>query len=150
MELKIEEASIRLLDDLYEVEKQCFEEEAFSKQQIGFLLGDYSAVSFVARVNSRIAGFIIGRIDLIRNQPVGHIMTIDVVPDFRRRGIGRRLMLEIESIFREKGARECRLEARLGNVAALKLYERLGYKKIAVLKNYYGKTHGIYLRKRPL
>ncbi|MCW4009663.1 MAG: GNAT family N-acetyltransferase [Candidatus Bathyarchaeota archaeon] len=150
MDLKIEDASIRILDDLYEIEKQCFDDEAFSKQQIGYLLADYNAVGFVARVNGEIAGFIIGRIELIRNQPVGHIMTVDVLPFHRRRGIGRRLMLEIEAIFKQKGAKECRLEAREGNVAALKLYGRLGYKNVAVLKNYYGQTHGVYLRKNPL
>jgi ribosomal-protein-alanine N-acetyltransferase len=150
MDLKIEDASIRLLDELYEIEKQCFKEEAFSKQQIGFLLEDYNGISLVARVNGEVAGFIIGRIDLIRSQPVGHIMTIDVALLYRRKGIGQRLMLETEALFRQKGAKECRLEVREGNVDALRLYQKLGYKKVAVLDHYYGEAHGLYLRKTPL
>jgi ribosomal protein S18 acetylase RimI-like enzyme len=56
-------------------------------------------------------------------------------------------MQEIEKIFKEKGANACRLEVREDNVAALNLYKKLGYKKIAKLKNYYGNAHGIYLKK---
>jgi ribosomal protein S18 acetylase RimI-like enzyme len=33
------------------------------------------------------------------------------------------------------------------NIAALGLYRKLGYEKIAKLKSYYGKANGIYLRK---
>jgi ribosomal-protein-alanine N-acetyltransferase len=150
MELKIEDASTRLLDSLYEVEKLCFKEEAFSKQQIGYLLADYNAISLIARVDIEIVGFIIGRIDLIRNQHIGHIMTIDVKPLFRRKGIAQRLLMEIEALFKQKGAEECRLEVREGNIAALSLYQKLGYEKVAVLENYYGESHGLYLRKNPL
>ncbi len=150
MKLKIEDATIRLLDPLCEIERQCFKEEAFSKQQIGYLLADYNAISFVARVNDEIVGFIIGRIDLILNQPVGHIMTIDVLPLCRRKGIAQRLLLETEALFKQKGAEECRLEVREGNIAAYNLYLKLGYKKIATLDHYYGEANGLYLRKNPL
>jgi len=147
MEITIETATIRMLNVLYEIEKQCFKEEAFSKQQIGYLLLDYNGISLTAKVIGEVAGFIIGRIDFVRNQPVGHVMTIDVLPACRRQGIGERLMVELEAILKQKGARECRLEVRENNVAALGLYQKLGYRKVAVLENYYGAAHGLYLRK---
>jgi ribosomal protein S18 acetylase RimI-like enzyme len=150
MNVIIEDANIRLLGELYEIEKQCFDEEAFSKQQIGYLLEDYNAVSFVARVDEEIAGFIIGRVDLIRNRPVGHIMTIDVAPNYRRKKVAQKLMLETEAVFKTKGAKECRLEVRENNVTALSLYIKLGYEKISLLEHYYGEAHGYYLRKVPL
>jgi ribosomal protein S18 acetylase RimI-like enzyme len=150
MNVTIEDANIRLLGELYEIEKECFEEEAFSKQQIGYLLEDYNAVSLVGRVDGIIAGFIIGRVDLIRNCPVGHIMTIDVAPNYRRKEIAQKLMLEIEAIFKTKGATECRLEVRENNVAAIGLYMKLGFEKISLLEHYYGEAHGYYLRKVPL
>jgi ribosomal protein S18 acetylase RimI-like enzyme len=130
-----------------EIEKQCFKEEAFSKQQISYLLTDYNSVSLVARVDGLIAGFVIGRVDVEPDLITGHIMTLDVVPACRRQGIAQRLMLEVEEIFRQKKVREIRLEAREGNLAALELYAKLGYKKISRLQNYYGSSHGIYLSK---
>ena len=147
MNVVIEDASIRLLDELYEIEKQSFKEEAFSKQQIGYLLADYNSVSLAAKVKGEVAGFIIGRIDLMNNRPVGHIMTIDVAPKFRRRGIAQRLMTETEVLLEQKGAKEIRLEDRESNEMALGLYLKLGYKKISKLEHYYGKAHGLYLRK---
>jgi ribosomal-protein-alanine acetyltransferase len=135
------------LDRLYKIEIECFEKEAFTKQQIASLLKDYNSISLIAKVNSEIIGFIIGMIYYERNAQVGHILTIDVTPAYRRKGVAQKLLQEIEKIFKEKGSRECRLEVREDNIAALGLYQKLGYKKIAKLQNYYGNAHGIYLKK---
>ncbi len=147
MEVTIKDASVRMLDDLYAIEQHCFHEEAFSKQQIDYLLADYNTLSLVANVNGEVAGFIIGRIDLVRNKPIGHIMTIDVALRFRRKGIARRLMLEIEALFSLKGVLEIELEVREGNSAAIALYEKMGYRLVSKLENYYGAAHGFYFRK---
>ena len=147
MQTTIEDASIKMLDELFEIEKQSFEEEAFSKQQIGYLLTDYNAISLVARVDGKIAGFIISEIELVRNLRVGHIMTVDVAVAFRRKGIATRLMLESENILTDRGVSEIRLEVREANEAAIRLYEKLGYKRVSKLDNYYGKEHGLYFRK---
>ena len=136
-----------MLSELCEIEKKCFKEEAFSRQQISYLLSEYNAISLIARVDGEIEGFIIGRIDLVRNQPIGHIMTVDVAPNFRRKGIGTKLMLEIEAYFKQKDVKECLLEVREGNYAAQGLYIKIGYQKVAMLENYYGKINGLYLRK---
>jgi ribosomal-protein-alanine acetyltransferase len=147
MKVKIEDASIRFLDNFYEIEKKCFEREAFTKQQIAYLLTDYNAIGLVARVNGEIAGFVIGRIDIVRNAPFGHILTIDIAPSYRQRGIAQRLLRKIEAIFKERGIKECRLEVREDNVAALNLYQKLGYKEVGKLEKYYGDAPGLYLKK---
>jgi len=147
MPIIIEDASITNLDRLYEIEIECFEREAFTKQQIAHLLTDYNSISLVAKVNGEIIGFIIGMVYFERNSLVGHIFTIDVSPTYRRKGIAQRLLQEIEKIFKEKGVKACHLEVREDNIAALSLYQKLGYKKVARLKNYYGNAHGVYLRK---
>jgi ribosomal-protein-alanine acetyltransferase len=147
MRIKVEDASVRFLDKFYEIEKQCFELEAFTKQQIAYLLTDYNAIGLVARVNGEIAGFVIGRIDVERNMPFGHILTVDIEPSHRRKGIAQKLLREIEAIFIERGIKECRLEVREDNVAASNLYQKLGYKKVGKLEKYYGDAHGLYLKK---
>jgi ribosomal-protein-alanine acetyltransferase len=147
MAIKIEDASIRLLGKFYEIEKQCFGQEAFTKQQLTYLLTAYNAIGLAARVNSEIAGFAIARVDIGRNTSFGHILTVDIAPAYRRQGIAQKLLQEIETIFREKGIRECRLEVREDNVAALNLYQKLGYKKVGKLEKYYGEAHGLYLQK---
>ncbi len=147
MTITVEDASIRYLDRLYEIEMECFEKEAFTKQQIAYLLNDYNSISLVAKENEKIVGFIIGRIHVERKSLIGHILTIDISPAHRRKGIAVKLLQEIERIFKEKGVKVCHLEVREDNVAALSLYQKSGYKKIGRLENYYENAHGIYLRK---
>jgi ribosomal-protein-alanine acetyltransferase len=144
----IEDASIRNLDRLYHIERECFKEEAFSREQIASLLADYDTISLIAKGNGEAIGFVIGMIHFERNATIGHILTIDVSPTYRQRGIATKLLVEIERIFKKKEIQTCSLEVREDNSAALSLYQKLGYERIGKLKNYYGKAaDGIYLRK---
>jgi ribosomal-protein-alanine acetyltransferase len=147
MNTEIESATIKLLDRLYEIEKQSFQREAFSKKQISYLLTDYNAISLVARTNGEIVGFAIGRMDVARGTPYGHVLTLETLPSHRRRGIAQKLMKQMEFLFREKGAEEIRLEVREDNMAAICLYQKLGYRKIGKLERYYGDAHGLYFKK---
>lgn len=147
MALTIEKASIEHLDRLYEIELKCFEREAFTKQQIGYMLTDSNSMSLVSRVKGQIVGFVIGKTYVNKKSATGRILTIDVSPEHRRKGIGQRLLQEIEKSFKDRGIKTCCLEAREDNVAALSLYQKFGYKKVGKLENYYGNAHGIHLRK---
>jgi len=150
MDIEIKYASIRLLDELYEIEKQSFMLEVFSKHQIANLLTDYNAVSLAARVKGELAGFIIGQIEAENNVLVGHIITVDVAPGYQRFGIAQKLLFELEDVFKQKGIGECRLEVREDNIAALNLYLKAGYEKVGKLENYYPTAHGLFLKKKLL
>ena len=84
MEVKIETATIKLLDKLYQIEEQCFDQEAFTKRQIAYLLTDYNTIALVAKADSDIAGFIIAQVEVEENTEFGHIITINVAPNYRR------------------------------------------------------------------
>ncbi len=56
-----------------------------------------------------------------------HIATIATHPDFRRQGIGEKLMIEALLAAREEGARRAFLEVRASNAAAQALYEKYGF-----------------------
>ena len=147
MEIKIVTATIKLLDQLYAIEEQCFDEEAFSKRQIAYLLTDYNTIALAAKDNEAIAGFIIAQIEVEDNVEFGHIVTLNIPPTYRRKHVASRLLREIEGMFKERGISECRLEVREDNHAAIKLYQALGYQTVGKLERYYGKKHGLYLKK---
>jgi ribosomal-protein-alanine N-acetyltransferase len=147
MEIRIETASIKLLDKLFKIEEQCFDQEAFTKHQIAYLLSDYNTIALAAKVENEIAGFIIGQIEIENDTLFGHIITINVVPAFRKKGIGSKMLQEMEVILKQKGIGECHLEVREDNSSALKLYKNNGYQKIGILEKYYGKAHGLCLKK---
>jgi len=147
MGIEIETATIRNLDRLYDIEKQSFQKEAFTKQEIAYLLTDYNAIGLAARIDGEIVGFAIGRIDVARGTPYGHILTIEALPSQRRKGVAEKLLKNLEVLFKEKGAKESRLEVREDNTAAISLYQKLGYKRVGKLERYYGDAHGLYLKK---
>jgi len=147
MEKKFETAPLNQLDRFFEIEDHCFNQEAFTKRQIAYLLTDYNTIALVAKADSDIAGFVIAQEEIENNILYGHIITINVAPTYRRKGIATKLLKEIEDIFKQKGITECHLEVREDNKAALKLYQNSEYQKIGRLEKYYGKTHGLYLKK---
>jgi ribosomal-protein-alanine N-acetyltransferase len=146
MEIKVETASIRLLDSLYRIEEQCFDEEAFSKRQIAYLLTDYNTIALVAKANTDIAGFIIAQVEADEVE-YGHIVTLNVSENHRHRGVATRLLQEMGDLLKQRGISEIRLEVREDNHAAIKLYHKLGYQTMCKLERYYGKKHGLYLKK---
>jgi ribosomal-protein-alanine acetyltransferase len=146
MEVKIETATIKLLDALYRIEEQCFSEEAFSKRQIAYLLTDYNTIALVAKNGVDIAGFIIAQVETDDSE-FGHIITLNVAPNFRHKNVASKLLEEIESLLKQRGINQCRLEVREDNNAAIKLYHKRGYQTIGKLERYYGKKHGLYLKK---
>lgn len=147
MQIILEEASIHHLNKLCQIEKECFNKEVFTKQQIAYLLNNHNSVGIIAKINKEIAGFIIGKIEIDGKTLVGHILTIDVSLLHRRKGVAQRLLREIEMLLKKKGVKTCKLEVREDNIVALKLYEKLGYKKLVKIENYYSGNHGVLLRK---
>ena len=147
MEVKIETATLRLLDQLYKIEEKCFDQEAFSKRQIAYLLTDYNTIALAAKTNNDMAGFIIAQVEVEENTEFGHIITINVAPNFRRQKIATKMLHEIESLLKQKGISECRLEVREDNHVAIKLYQTLGYQTVGKLERYYGTKHGLYFKK---
>jgi ribosomal-protein-alanine acetyltransferase len=146
--ITVQHASLKDLETLYKIEKECFTHEAFSKEQISYFLKASNAVSLVAQVNGETAGFIMGLIEQYGKSRIGHIYTIDVAPKYRRIGVGLRLLEEIEKDFIKKGAETCFLEVRINNLAARKLYQKLGYTELGKINNYARGIHGIQLKKK--
>jgi ribosomal-protein-alanine acetyltransferase len=148
LSITIQQATVNDLDTLYEIERECFTTEAFTKEQIAYILQNPSAVSLVAKIDGETVGFTIG-LTYRGNKRIGHVYTIDVALKHRRKGIGLRLLNELEQIFVENGVETCYLEVRIDNVAARELYRKQGYIETGRLKGYYPMgTHGVQLKKK--
>ena len=66
-----------------------------------------------------------------------HVLAIATHPDHRRRGIGAALLAHALAEGRAGGAVTATLEVRRGNVPAIALYERLGFRTVHVRARYY-------------
>jgi ribosomal-protein-alanine N-acetyltransferase len=148
MSFVVQRVSMKDLGVLYRIEQECFTVEAFSKRYIASLLGTPESVSLLARHDGEVVGFVIGLVSVYGTTKIGHIMTIDVLPEYRRRGVGLTLLSEIEEEFKNMGVRVCFLEVREDNVAAKRLYQKSGYVEVERLEDYYCRGgHGIRLEK---
>jgi ribosomal-protein-alanine N-acetyltransferase len=65
------------------------------------------------------------------------ILNVSVVPDSRREGLGRALVRQFIDDARRLGAEQCFLEVRVSNSAAIALYERAGFTRVARRGGYY-------------
>lgn len=137
VQVTVERATLANLEELWRIERECFTGEAFTREQIESLLRSRSAIGLLARVNSEVAGFIIGMIENFSTMRAGHIYTIDVALKHRRMGVGLKLLSEIEKIFLSKGAETSYLEVRTDNQAAIRLYKKQQYVEAEPLYDYY-------------
>jgi ribosomal-protein-alanine N-acetyltransferase len=69
---------------------------------------------------------------------VADLLTVTVVNGFRRLGIAKKLISDIESYCQTKGSSAIMLEVAVDNTDAISLYENLGYLQISTRSNYYG------------
>jgi ribosomal-protein-alanine N-acetyltransferase len=144
----VQKASITDLDTLYMIEQRCFTKEAWSKRQIAKFLDAPDSVSLTARANSEIVGFVIGLVNQYDGMKIGHIVTIDVLPNHRRKAIGMTLLRSVEQEFKKAGVKVSYLEVREDNLAAMRLYRKAGYVEVERLENYYSRGgHGVRLEK---
>lgn len=133
--MRIRAAEPEDLPAIVEIEGLCFPEEtAFPPGMFAYLIR-YSIVLVASKSDHEVVGFIIG----YPSGRVGAIYTLDVHPDYRRRGIGSRLIAALEEELQAYGAKSIKLEAAIDNPDALELYRRSGYKESELVRNYYGR-----------
>ena len=67
----------------------------------------------------------------------GHLISIAVLPEFRRKGIATTLMREVMRALAGYGCEDLFLEVRVSNIGAIRLYRKLGFKVERRIRHYY-------------
>ncbi len=89
--------------------------------------------SFVLEESGKLIGYIIYRV--VKEEM--HVLNIAIRPDWQGKGYGKRLMKWAMERERKEGVKYVTLEVRKSNIKAIRLYEKLGFQKLRVIKNYY-------------
>lgn len=135
----IRRAEITDLKAIYEIEKECFQEDAFPLSYIAYFLKEKEFITLVTFLRDKVIGYVTACLkDYYEGERAGHIYSIAVKPEYRRRGVGSRLLEEVEKVLRENGAKICHLETHMDNINAINFYLKHGYRIVKALKNYYG------------
>ena len=118
---------------VHEIERLSFRTpwpaHAFEQELRGNRLAHY----VVARAGERVVGF--AGVWLMVDD--AHVTTFAVHPDWRRRAIGRQLLLNVAELSVAIGARRMTLEVRVSNVAARALYRSFGFEIVGRRPRYY-------------
>ncbi len=132
-ELRIEEMSIEDIPSVHEIERRSFStpwpQNAFREEITGNRMAHY----IVARMGDTIAGY--AGLWVIIDE--GHITTFGVHPEWRRRGVGKRMLLHLAEMTLALGAQRMTLEVRASNEPAKALYAAFGFTAAGLRRAYY-------------
>lgn len=88
---------------------------------------------WVAELDGKVVGMIVSW--LIVDEV--HVATIATHPEYRRRGIAKRLLTHTLQHLKEEGAQSSFLEVRASNFAAQDMYRKFGYEETGLRPRYY-------------
>jgi ribosomal-protein-alanine N-acetyltransferase len=121
------------LDDVCAIERELFS-TPWSRQAFeADLKRSPPTLALVSEEQGRVVGYVIGWI--IEDE--FHIGNVAVTTKRQGRGIAKRLLTEGIRIACERGVRLATLEVRSSNERAIGLYERYGFRPVAIRRGYY-------------
>ncbi|TKJ44444.1 ribosomal-protein-alanine N-acetyltransferase [candidate division TA06 bacterium B3_TA06] len=123
------------LERVCEIENVSFK-APWSKGMIKELCGLENAVCLVLDVDDVIQGYASARVES-DEIPILHIVNLAVAPEARRQGKGRMLLRAILERGLDAGCEWAYLEVRTTNLAAIRLYQKAGFKIFRKRSHYY-------------
>jgi ribosomal-protein-alanine N-acetyltransferase len=117
-------------DTLWRIDQACFDPQlAYSRPEMAFYMRRPGSFTLVAEAEgSEIPGNgILGFIVAETRRKSGHIITIDVVAEARRAGVGSALLGAAEDQLQRAGVVAVALETPVNNAAAIRFYKQKGY-----------------------
>lgn len=145
------------LDSVIEINRRCLPEN----YTINFFMDIYrncpEAFLVAEAENKIIVGYIMCRLehgfsDFNRFKLVkkGHIVSIAVLNEYRRKGIGASLIAQALKELVNVQAKECYLEVRVSNEVGINLYRKFGFEIIQRIPYYYHDGEDAYVMSRRL
>jgi ribosomal-protein-alanine N-acetyltransferase len=145
LEVKIREVKEEDLDKIVEIENLSFK-DPWSRFSFSAELRNPFSKIYVAAVGNNLVGYII----LWEFSELLHIANIAVHPDFRRRGIGGKLLEKAIFYAKELGVGGITLEVRASNGVAQRFYEKNGFRKMGNIRYYYKDGEDAFIYRRDI
>ena len=123
------------LASISRIEQECFPAAVASSRETLERMLNGSASAIVAETPSgELAGFVVyGKV----NRVTGSVLTLDVLPEQRRQGLGARLVSAAREKLAEMGVEKIRLRVSADNAAAQAMYEKLEFRQVRVDRAFY-------------
>lgn len=128
------------LKTLHAIDTACFPPGiSYTLEELRSFITIRTAKTWVAEENGEAVGFLVAHktANKLTKWAEAHIVTVDVIEQARRRGVGGALMDTAEDWARVQGCRAVSLETAEDNAAAQTFYRKRGYEKTDIVENYY-------------
>ncbi|AEE90690.1 MAG: ribosomal protein S18-alanine N-acetyltransferase [Tepidanaerobacter acetatoxydans] len=132
-DLTVEVMKMKDLDDVMEVERQCFT-TPWSRYSFACELTDNQFSHYIV---VRHIGKVIGYAGMWIILDEAHVTNVGVLPEYRGKGIGELLMRSLMAAAKNHGATKMTLEVRKTNYIAQNLYSKLGFEPVGIRRGYY-------------
>lgn len=131
------------MDTIVNLERAIFRpSEQYTLGFINWLCRNCTKYSYIAFMGDKPVGYIISCIEGFSR---GHVISVGVLGEYRRRGIGNELMRRSICSMVNDGADYVILEVRVSNTPAITLYRKLGFEVRDLLRAYYSDGEDGYL-----
>ncbi len=137
------------LSELVALEQHCFTTDRLSSRSFQWMVSRAHGRLLVAENDGQLLGYAL--VLFHRGTSLARLYSIAIAEHARGTGLGKQLLSRIEAIALDHNCAYLRLEVRTDNPGALALYERNGYRRFALVDDYYeDHTAALRLEKRIL
>lgn len=142
----VREMQVEDLEQVMEIEADLFGGEAWTKEGFFTFLTRQDALFLVVEEKENILGYC----GLLMVLGEGDVTNVAVKRERQREGIGQFLMDSLIRLSAELGVTDIHLEVRESNQSAIRLYERLGFIRDGLRRNYYTEPveHAVLMTRR--
>jgi [ribosomal protein S18]-alanine N-acetyltransferase len=153
VEFTLREAQPKDFDHLWAIDQKCFPAAiAYTRRELNIYMRRRGAFTLLAEIpgaqnhgTPAIAGFVVAESN---RRGAGHIITIDVLPEHQRAGLGSKLLAAAEDRLRLAACLSVQLEAAVNNSPAIAFYKRHYYDIVGSIPRYYpGELNAFVLQK---
>jgi [ribosomal protein S18]-alanine N-acetyltransferase len=136
------------LETLWKIDQQCFVPDiSYSRAELKTYIERRDSFTIVAASGASLVGFIVFESS---KRGAGHIITIDVIADARRAGVGSKLLDRAEARLRAAHCHSVLLETAVDNKPALAFYKRHNYFLVGTHPRYYGNGLDAFVLRKDL
>ncbi|MCW8091361.1 GNAT family N-acetyltransferase/peptidase C39 family protein [Alteromonas sp. ASW11-130] len=131
----LRQATLDDLKKLGEIEHRCFSNDRLSERRMRYYIGASHARLIVATLNGEVMAYAL--LLLRQGTQLTRLYSIAVLPQARGNKLAEKLINDLEQFAVSCGKHFMRLEVSENNVAAISVYERLGFKRFGIYTDYY-------------
>lgn len=134
-EVQLRPATLQDLTALLQLEAESFDYSRIGRRSFRHLLNAHSCHIEIAERDGELLAY--GMLLSRRNSTRWRLYSIAVAKAAQGTGLGKRLLLQLMALVKQRGGTALSLEVKCDNRAAIGLYEHLGFAVVDILPGYY-------------